>query len=235
MKSKCLKTLIVILFCFNLFFFCSKTFANVIDYTEYNYTFSNNDEVKSLAETAKNDSRVLSGDYYYFVYYSLGDYCYNSILIPKNKLDYSRPLLLTDYWSQSGGIAIYVLLGNSDFSDDVIYLAGRAGVGNEVYNGNSYGVIYLTGYYDESDKTSTVSLATNFDRNMYIPLSNGTEKVFLTAPAQGILAPRLEQVEMSQPMMTILGGFLKYLVPLVVLLVAFWKGWQLLLRLLERA
>lgn len=54
-------------------------------------------------------------------------------------------------------------------------------------------------------------------------------------PETTTLKPILEKVEMKQPIITTIVGLAKLLIPFLVCLIAFWKAWQLLLKILHKS
>lgn len=64
---------------------------------------------------------------------------------------------------------------------------------------------------------------------------NEDHKSFFFKTPPTLLAQKLEKVEMTQEITTTLVGLAKYLIPLLVSLLAFWKAWQILCYLLGKA
>lgn len=62
-------------------------------------------------------------------------------------------------------------------------------------------------------------------------------EIFFQAPPQitTILVEETERVQIAEQLKTMIVGFLKYLIVLVISLIAFWKGWQFLLTQLKKA
>lgn len=66
--------------------------------------------------------------------------------------------------------------------------------------------------------------------------NNDGTTFFMNPPVQqGVVAQKLEEVEMLDPITTTLVGLAKLLIPLLICLLGFWKAWQLLLKILHKS
>lgn len=213
-----------------LVFSVSSCFAG----TGYNYTIGTGTDnsygysvsaFNDLVLSAQNDRRVTSGDYYYFVSYNYGDRCINSVLVKKSSCDSSFGHLNESFWNESGYYHYILNISSSNLSTlDIVYLNGS----NALKSDNTS----IVGLSICSDSDNVFYLATNYDKNIYCDSS--CEQVFIQAPAQGEIAPKLEGVEMSQAMKEIV-GLVPLVIGLLVLAIGLRKALQILFQILRNS
>ena len=73
-----------------------------------------------------------------------------------------------------------------------------------------------------------------FYTNINIYNDNTCTDFFFKAPVT-VLVPVLEKMEMKEPIVTTIVGLAKLLIPLLICLIAFWKAWRLLSRILHKS
>lgn len=219
--------IISLLTAFILVFSFSSCFAATLNSS---YTFnvdSENSSIVELKELCEADERVISGNYYYFVGYNTGDDCYDAYLVSKDSSFLDKPYISCSDWSKNGYYqSVLVLL---DSSGDIIRISGRNGI-NSSYTG-----VFIDVY--SSDSSYTIPFATNYPSTYYISTDEGLISFFQMAP-QGITQTLVEELTKAKPMeemKTIVLGYLKYLIALVISVIAFWKGWQFLSMQLRKA
>ena len=155
--NKCF-ILIFIFYILSTFFSVVSAFSSD-DYDFYNlYTYSINDnsydDMKSYVDTANLDNRVVSGEYYYFVYRYAYKSTVKTVFLKKSDCDY-----------------IYFAF-NGD-GDDL----GTPGF--NFFNGSNYELIFNTrAYLDSENRSFSFDLCTNFDKDILIDL-NSIDTVYL--------------------------------------------------------
>lgn len=198
----------------------------------YNYTIGtgpdnsygyNVSTFNGLVESAKNDSRVTSGEYYYFVSYNYGDRVINSVLVNKNACDIGYGYLNTSFWNERGYYHYILNLSSSDLTtNDIIYLSGM----NALKNDNTS----IVGLSVCSNSDNVFYFATNYDKTIYC--DSTCEQVFTLAP--GVVTPALEGVEMTQAMKEIV-GLVPLVIGLLVLAIGLRKALQTLFQVLKNS
>lgn len=104
--------------------------------------------------------------------------------------------------------------------------------GSLVHQGWSGGLFEVNGF-DDFGKNSTV-----FSSSSDIYTDSSLTDVFFHSAPLGItqtLVEETEKVQIAEQLRTMVVGFLKYLIALVISVIAFWKGWQFLLTQLKKA
>ena len=177
MKNKILT--ISIIFILISFCFVSNSFAVCID-TSYDYLYSYNiiedDQSTENVETILKDDRVISGDYYYFCYYNTGNYCYMTVLVPKNLVTTNNFKFLDFYQKTEKCQSFGLYLSDSNICSSIIRINGSSG-----YDGSNGTNLWVGGYYDETNKCFNFPFATNFDEDIDYICSNGDVKNFFQA------------------------------------------------------
>lgn len=226
LKNK--KLFVVLLITLILLVFSVNCFAA----TGYNYTIGTGTDnqygysvsaFNDLVLSAQNDSRVTSGEYYYFVSYNYGDRCINSVLVKKSSCDSSFGHLNESFWNESGYYHYILNISSSNLSTlDIVYLNGS----NALKSDNTS----IVGLSVCSNSDNVFYFATNYDKTIYC--DSTCEQVFTLAP--GVVAPALEGVEMTQGMKEIV-GLVPLVIGLLVLAIGLRKGLQTLFQVLKNS
>lgn len=173
------KVFLILLVVFIIFNFCFVYAGTFID-TNYDYLYSyshyTNDELKSLRDTVKNDNRVVSGEFYYFVVYNYGDRIYNTFLIRKSCVDTALSLHFAN-WGEAGWEGFQVKLSTSDLqsSGDFIHYSGRNGFAKLVDNNNYY-AFNLFAQFDSTNKIYKFIYESNYTGDIFRDCANDERK-----------------------------------------------------------
>lgn len=233
-KSK--KLLFILLLTFMIFTLSSSVFAagSKIDINYdylYDYKLTTNDDINNLVSKIEKDSRVTSGDYYYFIGYNRGDYCYNAYLVKKDSISNNLNLVFGGW---SGNLDnqehFYILLSPNDLKSEgnLILYSGNNGYAINKYensNNNYYGIL-ITGYFDSNNKVYTFPFATNFEGKIIKSCSNDSEKVFFKAPIP--LVALVKEEELTQVMKEIL-----VILPMILVVMVSYLGLRKALSMLS--
>ena len=196
--------------------FANSTELTIEDNSGNNYTFYINDYIKSF-------------NYYAVFYYKTDDYSILNILCSNSEFSYTDTSKLQTknndkiYYYETGLMPIHVSFETE--SNNISNLTDGSLTYSQ-YVPNTYAGTSVT----LDNKLSC--LYTNFD------ITNTNNKVVFQAAPQQVQERTLAQVvEQAQVSKTILG--IKEILPVVVLvlvgLIAFWKGWQFLLKALRHS
>lgn len=103
------------------------------------------------------------------------------------------------------------------------------------YVNNSWNYI---GHNDISFSNNIINNASFLSSTSNIYTDSSLTDVFFQSAPLGItktLVEETEKVQIAEQLRTMVVGFLKYLIALVISVIAFWKGWQFLLTQLKRS
>lgn len=165
-----LKKIIIILFLFFLLFY-SCSFASLIDVNYdylYEYTIVDYDidrEYSSIYDDIKNDDRIVSNSYYYFICQT-GSHSTTVLFIPSTIKDLQFKLIDDNYYSNQ----IF-----SIFYDDSFVVAKTYGQNKYTVEGNNF---LFYGQLNSDTKTFSIPLMTNFPYDISFNMSNG-EKYYI--------------------------------------------------------
>lgn len=123
-------------------------------YTATNHTTSVS-ELQTYIDSNLKDDRVISGDYYYFIYQNFYDQLSN-VLVKKDSIE---EIVFSLNMIQNGQntISYNIDLSNSFSSSNVVALKGRVEY-------TSKGLHHTTFYCDSDNHVLTTNFATNYDR-----------------------------------------------------------------------
>lgn len=129
-----------------------------------------------------------------------------------------KPVIIADeaitYNYTGSSTYYYTYILNNDDSTWSSYDNGTSESGNTISHTPYYDI-----YYSEID--------------IY---NKSGDIVFQVPPVQQrVVAQKLEGVEMKEPIITTIVGLAKLLIPFLICLIGFWKGWQLLLKILHKS
>ena len=130
-------------------------------------------------------------------------------------------------------------------------------VTNEKFNGIHFEFDGSGNYLSKAEKKDYISTQTSFyswfgsavnATTIYIAngdVYNSNDTIFFqgpppiveepTAEITQVLAEEAQKTQIAEQLKTMIAGFLKYLIVLVISLIAFWKGWQFLSTQLKKA
>lgn len=202
---------------------------------DYLYDFNmteKNDEVIALEDSLKNDDRVKSGEYYYFIAYDSGRWSYQAFLIKKSAID--NTLYITfDYWHANGPESFLITFMKQESYTDgdfIRYSSADKVVSKEIEGYYCFGI--SADFDTENNCYNFYPFATNYVGKIVRKCSNGTEKVFMNAPTQ--MATILMGAEPEKIMTEIL-KILPMILVVVVSLVGLRKALQMLFKLLRQS
>lgn len=201
-----------------LFFFC---FSSVFAYSQpsnsydhlYSFKSTKNDDINSFESTVKNSDEVVSGSYYYFVYYHILNNTYITFSVAKSAL--SKVELVSDYKTYTDDyylfkLRLYCSSSWSVANNRKYTLSVEDYPQNFMADGSDYSELYLYAKYDSDNHTFIFPFATNFDSDIVYNCSDGSQKVFQLAPQRlegiKVLGAVEELPKMIAQVVTILVG-----------------------------
>lgn len=147
---------------------------------------------------------------------------------PDTDLDYFVNYYNDNYYlyimNSSSGSFLYFTTG---------YISSTVGMKEYKYNFSTSSWEYLRDYGELVGVSSDVVYS-----SINIVYNDDNSKVFFQQAPLGItktLVEETQKVEIMEQMKIMIVGFLKYLIVLVISLIAFWKGWQFLSTQLRKA
>lgn len=180
-----------------IFIFMLQTISQASTFIDIQYDYlyeykinAKNEDVKKLEEKVLQDDRVKSGDFYYFIAYSTGDFCYNTYLIRKKAIKDTLYIHFAN-WNGNGMESFFVGFSNEDLQSngDYILYSGRNGYGYNYENSGLYS-FNISANLDKDNKIYTFDFATNYEGKIVRKCSNDKEKTFFFQTT----VPILEQV-----------------------------------------
>lgn len=167
--------------------FSSSVFAanqpsNSYDYL-YSFKSTKDDNISSFESTVKNSDEVVSGSYYYFVYYHILNNTYITFSVAKSAV--SKVELVSDYKTYTDDyyffrLRLYCSNAWSVANNRKYTLSVEDYPQNFMADGSDYSELRLYAKYDSDNRTFTFPFATNYDTNVYYPCSDNTQTIFLT-------------------------------------------------------
>lgn len=149
--------------------------------------------------------------------------------------DYNNEKYVFAYWSYDSNFHNVKPYINNGF----VFMEGTYNImiykvvdNSLVHQGWTGGLFEKNGFADLG-KNSTV-----FSSSSDIYTDSSLTDVFFHSAPLGItqtLVEETEKVQIAEQLRTMVVGFLKYLIALVISVIAFWKGWQFLLTQLKKA
>ena len=167
-------------------------------------------------------------DYYYTYGYSYGPRCFYLVFFEKQYLKINPYIYYTEYTYQNND---YYDLKVSDDNTKVPCAVYKIYDGRYALEGNYSYDDHVPAFTKVSNSTEPVEFTANF--NVYN--NSSCTDFFFNTPVTGILAPILEKVEMSEPILTTVVGLVGLLIPLLICLLGFWKAWGLLSKILHKS
>ena len=175
-------SIIIFLFCFSVSVFAASQPSNSFDYL---YTFESykDDNIGSYESTVQNSDEVVSGSYYYFVYYHILNNTYITYSVAKSAL--SKVELVSDYKTYTDDYYLFKLrlYCSSAWSVDNNHkyiLSVEDYPQNFMASGSDYSELRLYAKYNSDNRTFTFPFATNYDTDIVYHCSNDSETVFST-------------------------------------------------------
>lgn len=197
--------------------FSSSVFAanqpsNSYDYL-YSFKSTKDDNISSFESTVKNSDEVVSGSYYYFVYYHILNNTYITFSVAKSAV--SKVELVSDYKTYTDDyyffrLRLYCSNAWSVANNRKYTLSVEDYPQNFMADGSDYSELRLYAKYDPDNRTFTFPFATDFDTDIVYNCSDGSQKVFQLAPQRlegiKVLGAVEELPKMIAQVVTILVG-----------------------------